>query len=289
MKRIALVVTHGMGSPDRSFADGLKRRLTRSLEGRGFDAASVVWCPVLWSDLVEKRQQDFLAAAVSAGPLSRVFGLREFVVSALGDAAGYRHHGNDPGSTYYRIHQRIREKIHTLFEDGLGSEPVPMIVVAHSMGGHVMSNYIWDSQSLHTTGASADAHAFERMEWLAAIVTFGCNIPLFTFAYEPVEPICFPGTALPEDLRSKAVWRNFYDRHDVLGYPLKPLGRDTPDLPALPCDQDRQHRPRYEDIVEDVEVNVGLPLVSATPLSHTKYWHDRSFVNGLADVVALFL
>lgn len=291
VSRIAVVVTHGMGShEDRSFSDGLERRLRSELDDRGLDSGDVVWCPILWADLVEDRQKQYLDDAKAAGPLAGFFNLRSFVVSALGDASAYQMVGGRPTSTYDLIHTRIRDEIHRLYVDRLGSEPVPMVVAAHSLGGHIMSNYIWDTQNSYTTGAASDADEFERMEWLAAIVTFGCNIPLFTFAFEPVEPICFPGRALADHLEEKAVWRNFYDRHDVLGYPLRPLGKRNEDGPPRACDHGRDRRPRYEDIVDqDVEIDAGAPPLSWTPLSHSRYWEDGGFVTGLADVIVKFI
>ena len=68
-----------------------------------------------------------------------------------------------------------------------------------------------------------EASPFERMEWLVGLVTFGLNLPLFTFAYDPVEAIAFPGGGLPPDEADKARWLNYYDKDDVLGYPLKPI------------------------------------------------------------------
>ena len=83
------------------------------------------------------------------------------------------------------------------------------------------------------------ATPFRRLETLAGLVTFGSNIPLFTFTFGPariypltrapyddaggtLEP-AFPGNKLPVALQQSAQWLNFYSKRDVLGYPLKPL------------------------------------------------------------------
>jgi hypothetical protein len=110
------------------------------------------------------------------------------------------------------------------------------------------------------------------MEWLAGLITFGANIPLFTFAYDPVVPIRFPGNALPADVAELAEWLNYYDRDDVLGYPLRPTS------------------PSYAAVVdEDIEINVGGFGVSATPLSHGAYWTDDDFTRAVAEYLAKFL
>lgn len=272
MTKIAVVAIHGMGAQSDGFSDGLRDRIRSRLERTGHDSDRMVWKEILWSNLVEPRERKYLEAAENAGPLSGFFGFRRFVVSALGDATAYQATSGRPTSTYSEIHDRIRERIGELYETGLGSEPVPMMVLAHSLGSHIISNYIWDTQHKYPTGALEGTSTFERMEWLTALVTFGSNIPLFTFAFDPVEPLRFPGNALPEDVAAKATWRNYYDRHDVLGYPLRPLSEAY-----------------AEAVDDDIEINVGPIVLSSTPLSHSKYWTDGSFVNEAAAVVARFL
>ena len=70
------------------------------------------------------------------------------------------------------------------------------------------------------------------MRHLAGMLTFGCNIPLFTFAHdlEDLKPIKFPGENLTDGEKEVAKWINFYDADDVLGYPLKQI---YPDFPYL--------------------------------------------------------
>lgn len=95
-------------------------------------------------------------------------------------------------------------------------------------------------------------------------MTFGCNIPLFTFAYDPVEPIRFPGHCLPEALRTQARWLNLYAPADPLGYPLRPIKG-------------------YAELVhEDRAMPVGAWYKRHTPLSHMAYWEDRGFQRYLA-------
>ena len=110
------------------------------------------------------------------------------------------------------------------------------------------------------------------MEKLAGIVTFGCNIPLFTFAYEDVVPIEFPPSTLPQYLKKKAKWMNYYDPDDVLAYPLKAIN------------------PAYNAVVKkDIPINVGGIFSSWNPLSHSDYWTDNSFTKPVAKLVSSFL
>ena len=76
------------------------------------------------------------------------------------------------------------------------------MVIAHSFGTQIISNYIWDPQTeanytrkkrgMNPYGKSD----FERMKTLAGIITFGCNIPLFSLAYDKIVSMEFPPNAL---------------------------------------------------------------------------------------------
>ena len=108
------------------------------------------------------------------------------------------------------IHERVRATLAELRADT--DDDTPLVVLAHSFGGQIMSNYIWDLQVGHETAPTA----FERMETLCGLVTFGSNIPLFLFAYEPenIHPISYPGTKLPNRMRVMPWWFNYYDKDD---------------------------------------------------------------------------
>ena len=155
----------------------------------------------------------------------------------------------------------------------LPGDDLPLIVLAHSLGGHIMSNHIWDMQ--HPGGTPPPGLSpFERMHTLAGMVTFGCNIPLFTFAYATVVPIEFPAAQLPNPgaVRDKAKWLNYYDPDDVLGYPLKSINA------------------AYDAVVdEDIPISVGGWFSSWNPLSHNKYWTDNDFTKPAAEFIATFL
>jgi hypothetical protein len=103
------------------------------------------------------------------------------------------------------------------------------------------------------------------MNWLTGFITFGCNIPLFTFACSKVQPIRFPPPRLPARLKGDARWLNYFDPDDVLGWPLKPINA------------------AYASVVHrDELINVGGPISGWTPASHLAYWADRRFARRVA-------
>ena len=114
--------------------------------------------------------------------------------TSCADAVAYRCSPGSSNTTYDKIHNRIWEKITDLYEGAVeGNDKTPLVVMAHSLGCHMMSNYIWDIQHPREDdkGWVAELSPFEGMQTLAGMITFGCNIPLFTFAYRRIVPITF--------------------------------------------------------------------------------------------------
>ena len=264
---LAVVVIHGMGSQKSDFADEMIDELKDRVSKLNKDPDKIAWRPIYWANIIQPKQTKYWDSAKRSNDLDFA-SLRKFVLSAFGDASGYQKVDSSHNTTYERIHERIGESIKDIYQSELGSSPKPMIVLAHSLGGHIMSNYIWDMQ--HSTDPSLSD--FERMNYLSGIITFGCNIPLFTFAFDEVVPIDFPPTALPDELKSKAKWFNYYDPDDVLGYPVKPINT------------------KYRQTVKkDIAINVGGILSSWNPMSHSKYWTDNDFTVPVSKYIAKFL
>ena len=265
--KLAVLAIHGMGSQSPDFADEMIDELSGRVSAAGKDARAVAWRTIYWADILEGRQLKYLRDAKRSGDLDFVR-LRKFMLTSFGDASAYQKVDSNANTVYEDIHGRVAAAIQDLYVSDLGSQPKPMIILAHSLGGHIMSNYIWDMQ--HTTGSPLSA--FEQMKHLVGIVTYGCNIPMFTFAYQKIVPIAFPPPSLPAHLKKKAKWFNFYDPDDVLGYPLKAIN------------------PEYRKAVSrDIPINVGGILSSWNPMSHGKYWTDNDFTNPVARFIAQFL
>lgn len=264
---LAVVVIHGMGSQSPGFAEDMVTELNDRVSDLKKDPGAIAWRPIFWAHSLEERELRYFRNAKRTGDLDFIR-LRKFLLTAFGDASAYQKVESEANTTYEEIHDLIGKGIASLYTTQLGSKPKPLIVIAHSLGGHIMSNYIWDMQK----SSNAKLSPFERMKWLSGIVTFGCNIPLFTFAYEKVEPIVFPPQSLRPDLKKKAKWLNFYDPDDVLGYPLKPINSD------------------YRNVVtKDIPINVGGILSSWNPAAHSKYWTDNDFTKPVAKFIARFL
>ena len=261
-----------MGDQEPDYAKPMIQELHNRIFGDsvGIEDSEIAWEAGYWANAIQNEQEQ-LWVNLSDNPYMSYTRLRQFVISALGDAIAYQRVPSNKKrnrTNYYALfHRSIKTGLKNL-RRRLGGDK-PLIVIAHSLGSVIMSNYIWDAQHGKVSGAP-----FERMETLAGFITFGSTIPLFALAYThrrnflfPPGNIgdCFPG-ASQEEIDSVVQWINFFDADDVLGYPIHPLGVG------------------YE-IVDDREVNVGGLLTSWNPLSHKAYWTDNDFTVPVAEAI----
>ena len=264
--KIGILVVHGMGSQNPRFADGFIKEMNGRLSKLGVAAGSVVWEAAYWADILEPRERALLKALTKGNDLDWIK-LRRFIINALADAVAYRPLDGAAVGVYESIHERIRDHLGTLRANAGGAD-VPLVVIAHSLGSVMLSNYVWDEQT-NAPAKRLGRNPFERAQTLSGMVTFGSNIPLFTLAYDKVDAIAFPAKGLPSAVAAAARWFNFYDPDDVLGYPLKPLSDS------------------YRNAVDkDIAVNVGGLLTSWNPISHDEYWEDDDFTKPVAKLVA---
>jgi hypothetical protein len=269
MTKIGALVIHGMGSQESNFADGLIYELSNRLEA---DAERIEWQPVHWAPFLRDRQVRLMAKMGRAKQpdgtridLDANF-LRDFVLHKLGDAVAYQRDLH-PESAGFVVHGIISDNIQ-LLKQKLNDPAAPIVVFAHSLGGHMMSNYIWDRQQDVRRGR---AMTFEPLPTFLAFISFGCNIPLFGLAFDEAKPIDLPGEAITSpELLNAARWLNFVDGDDVLGWPLRPLySKDIETLAASQLSTLGR--------IEDRQINVGNLLTSWNPFSHDAYWTDNDF------------
>lgn len=284
MKKLGILVIHGMGDQGPDFADEMIEELEERIRDDGLNADAVAWKPVWWAPVLADAETTLWRKERRNNPLDYK-ALRKFVVHALGDAVAYR--PIQPRSpqdipVYTRIHELLEEDIRKLRHAVRRGKPAsapesPLFIIGHSLGCHIASNYIWDLQKGHAPSRGND---FEDMKTLSGLITFGCNIPLFTLAHTDVQPINFPLGVRPyfppgtkvQAIKAATKWWNYYDPDDILGWPLKPLS------------------PAYDVAVhEDVPINVGGILSSWNPLSHMLYWTDDDFTKPVARAIGRLL
>ena len=166
--------------------------------------------------------------------------LRELLLYGFSDAAGFERNASKIGSPYEQVQSRIIDVLRLVFLNA-GEVSIPVVIVAHSLGCHVISNYIWDAQrpassvpqgvwrnqpattargeNVEDEAGSRENDGFFRLRSLRFLYTTGCNIPIFVagFPRSKIVPVATKGTNYRFD------WKNFYDQDDALGWPLRPL------------------------------------------------------------------
>ena len=262
MAKIGILTIHGMGRQGSNFDRGLREQLSRRFDlGTRED---VVFQEIFFQDLIQGNQDRVWAEMDLAGgwfprPWRKLWGwAREFFLFSFSDAATYQNRPAADGSAYKKIHGKTLEAINQLAAT-LGDEQAPVVIIGHSLGCQIISNYIWDAQGnkgiWSVTNRPTD---FQMLRTAAYFFSAGCNIPLFVSGLDQIQAIQPPN--------DRFRWINYYDKDDILGWPLGPLS------------------PSYRQLVEDVELRTR-GVLGWTPKSHTEYWKSGSFLNPVARII----
>ena len=277
MAEVALITVHGMGETLPTYADALMDRLRGQL---GSLAGQVAMRSVYYQKILQDNQNAIWEMTREHGTV-RYADLRKFVLFGFGDAAGLENRKEIPGSVYELAQGEIARALLSAHALRPG---MPVVFVAQSLGCQVLSSYIYDAQkaakgqpvsagiwrnidawALAAVGRAltASEKTFLGAGTCAALVTTGCNIPVFIAAHKIMHIIPI------ERPTSLFKWINFYDPDDVLGWPLQPLPGG------------------YNELVEDRIVNASggvasLLLRSWNPFSHNSYWDDATVVAAIA-------
>lgn len=279
-QRIAVAIVHGIGNQKPTFADEtaslLRKEFVKQVHQLGVQVESEVLAiePVYWAPIVQKLE-DSLWNQLGVEEL-RWDLLRKFIISYLGDAIAYQitptsstENGEDK-NVYAEIHDQFRRSLSDLALQTNGSSP--LCVIAHSLGTIITSNFFYDLQQGIARGSSwREKTPLENGETLTHLFTIGSPIPLWSLKYKDFGiPVQIPSPKLPTHYPNlEGEWLNFYDKDDLLGYPLKPLND------------------RYRlTVKEDIEVNSGGYLVRMTPLSHMYYWNNHQIITTIAKSLA---
>ncbi|MEO1066344.1 MAG: hypothetical protein AAFW47_03075 [Pseudomonadota bacterium] len=263
MAKIALVTVHGMGETETGYASRFFDEIDDRLSSA--ERAELHTNEVYYQDILQANQVDYFDRVKRRLEWDK---MRKFVLFGIGDAASLESQKSGTNSPYFKAQKAICDTLKASFQmlDPGGK----LVMVAQSLGGQVLSNYLWDAKpgrspqnglwSSPPSFASAEEEAFCRGGSLVRLYTTGCNIPIFVagFGRAKITAIDKPNA----DFK----WVNFFDDDDVLGWPLQPLSDS------------------YNALVKDKKVSAGL-LSSFTPLSHVNYWKDREVVKPIAQEI----
>ena len=181
--------------------------------------------------------------------------VREMIVYFVGDVLAYQ---PAPGkiSAYESIHDKIRVVLKELAAEA--GKDAPLVVIAHSLGTVIMSNFI-NSDLWHLKSKTS----LEKGKSLKALYTMGSPLALYSLRYQSY--IDKKGNEVPMPFGAPVkvdTWKNFYDKNDLVAYPLSNLN------------------PLFKKCgVEDVVVDVGGLLTKWNAASHVGYWTSPDVID----------
>lgn len=260
MKKVACITLHGMGKYDPNYYVELRDKLVKKLDDNW---NQVAFHPVQYASIFQDSQNKLWNEMVSEPSNDLDFvKLRKFMLFSFGDAGSLAHSSGQNPVKYIEVQKAIADALQKAYVE-VGAEG-KVVIVAHSLGCQVISNYIWDAEHnknfFENYSESNEANnRFIRLRTLNNLVTTGCNIPMFNSGLENRRSFSKPA----ENFK----WDNFYDADDVLGWPLRQLGPD------------------FRILVKDHEINAGGFLNSWTPFSHGGYWTDKDFLKPLVKII----
>ncbi len=270
-KNVAVAIIHGIGNQGQDFAKDmialLKNKFTKKLERLVEDPSTyLIIQPIQWETIFANREESLFQNLVQNNPLNYKE-LRKFIIHYLGDAIAYQ--PVESGShNYDRVHEKVGENLHILSKKA--GKDAPLCVISHSLGSVIASNYFYDLQfkKNDVTSVVNTSSPLEKGDTLTLFYTMGTTLPLWSLRYHNFNrPINIPSKDLQNFYPElKGEWINFYDKDDVLGFPLRAVGEN------------------YQKAVnEDREVNVGGLLTSWNPLSHTGYFTDNDIIDSIVE------
>ncbi|PLT31404.1 chemotaxis protein [Peribacillus deserti] len=223
------------------------------------ESQQLVIKPIFWADVFKKREEELFESSVKAYDL-HFQELRRFIISYLGDAIAYQPVESNTHN-YYRVHEKVRESLQWLAAKA-GEDSV-LCVISHSLGTVIASNYFYDLQYNLTSNPSLQT-PLERGETLSLFYSMGTSLPLWSLRYSDFNrPVIIPPPQQKKwypDLSGE--WINFYDRDDILSFPLKGLNESY-----------------QKAVTEDIQINSGNMLTSWNPLSHGGYFTEKTIVD----------
>ena len=258
-----------MGDTPRTYADNLKKKLAKKVGGKW---KNVYFDSIYYADIFQDNQNNIFNRIKAADDIDWI-GLRKFLMFGFSDAAGFERKANLPNSPYEQVQERILDALDKAYD--AAGENAKVVLIAQSLGTHIISNYIWDAQAkepqrgawrmggFEDSPSGSNLDKFRRLKNLKHLYFTGCPIPIKAISS-----------------RSKGYsfkWKNFFDPDDPIGWPLKNIST-------------RNVKESYKyEVNEDKAVNVGNVLNSWNPLSHNSYWSDNDVLNPIAKDIAEML
>ena len=283
--KMAVAIAHGIcvgnefdNKDSQKYAGGmaqaLKLKLAELAEVSGSENEKLTWADskiaisaVNWTPVLREERKN-LYQKLGVNELDSFFGMREFIFQAIADSLTYQvtQAKIDDLWSYDGIHRCFADSLNELAQEEQAGGDAPLCIISHSLGTVITSNYIYDLQTQKTQIDIGDT-SLERGETLTCVYTLASQIPFWSLRHPNFDhPIKVPSTKLHQHYPDlKGEWINFFNRSDIMGYPLKSLNEAY-----------------SEAVTEDKEVDAGGIVKSWNPLSHCSYWTDKNVIDTIA-------
>ena len=202
---------HGIGTQSPNDYDSFARAVrdafeskARAVGGPTPPADALTWRTAYWADVTQADQNALKRLVGVTGAI------QTFFVDGAGDAAAYSRVPGGGGK--YGDIQKVFTKTLQDLSDAAGRNEgpgvtAPLTVIAHSLGTVIASG---------TIAALLREHAFPKNLALKRLYTMGSPIALYGLRYG-LDSFT-PQFEVP-------TWVNFYYPHDMIAFPIQPLGR----------------------------------------------------------------
>ncbi|MFT6923833.1 MAG: hypothetical protein ACJA1C_002853 [Crocinitomicaceae bacterium] len=251
-KKIVILTIPGIGTKEVGYSTELEKDIRRFTNNQVKPNLKVLETLPFNATEVDRNQNELFRRLDAANKLGGKLSLRKFVIEAFGDGVTFERDAGSPNSNYKKIHQYLKGEIENA--NALLKEGDIFVILAASMGVHLLSTYIWDADNGKGIFADEAAKEGQNLKNLDYLATIGCNIPLFVSGLRESQIIAF------NKRNDHFEWDNYYDRDDVLGWPLKQMSDS------------------YDALVNDHEINTGQYVGS-----HVKYWDDNDFTKPFSE------
>ncbi|MBX9925927.1 MAG: hypothetical protein K2Y05_06185 [Hyphomicrobiaceae bacterium] len=148
LRDVVVLFVHGINTTCQDYYEPLRDLIVKKLPQDV--GGHTVFRAVFWADIVRGRQQEYQHYAKQLD-LLRPHSMHKLVLEGLGDAAAYQKTEQQRNSAYLDIQRRIQK---ALADAALpGEDGRPLIVIAHSLGCHIVSSFAWDLLKLKNHAA----------------------------------------------------------------------------------------------------------------------------------------
>ena len=248
-KHIVILTIPGIGTHKTGYSEGFQEDLEKHARNTAFIGNYTVLetLPFACTD-IDENQKILFARLKAENKLGGILSMRKLVLEAFGDGVAFEHNACRRDSSYHRIHIYMKECIEYANSLLRKYDNAELVILSSSLGCHILSTYIWDvdkSGGIFEYTPITEDNNLRNLRYLA---TIGCNIPLFVSGLDENQVKSI------DKRNERFTWDNYYDRDDVLGWPLQQLSDS------------------YNALVNDHEINSGLYIGS-----HVKYWDDNDF------------